>query len=270
MLNLSLILPVLDERENLEVLIPRLIESLSACTHEFEILVVDDSSMDGTPDFVEAFGLLEPRVKLVRRISSVPSLPQSLLLGVREARFGNVAWMDADNSMPPESLEILINTYSSDSGSDSGSRLIVVGSRFVGGGGFKGVEIVGETGIITALKNVRDSNDSVAAVILSRLLNWYLWLFLGRFCRDLASGFIVTSKECVLEFGLVGAYGDYCARFLYRAHLTGVVVREVPYVCQVRAYGESKTGTNLIQLVLRGLPYVLLPWRIRCRKFTQK
>lgn len=266
MLNLSLILPVLDERENLEVLIPRLLDSLSACTHEFEILIVDDSSMDGTPDFVEAFTLLEPRVKLVRRSSSAPSLPQSLILGVREARFGNVAWMDADNSMPPESLAVLINTYSS----DSGSRLIVVGSRFVGGGGFKGVEIVGETGVITALKNVRDSNDSVAAVILSRLLNWYLWFFLGRFCRDLASGFIVTSKECVLEFGLVGAYGDYCAHFLYKAHLDGVAVKEVPYVCQVRAYGESKTGTNLIQLVLRGLPYVLLPWRIRFRRFTRK
>jgi dolichol-phosphate mannosyltransferase len=167
--------------------------------------------------------------------------------------------MDADGSMPPESLVDLVRAYRS----SSEINPIVVGSRFITGGGFKGVETVGETSVLQVIRNLRNSNDSLSAVLLSRVLNGYLWLLLGRCCRDLASGFVIASKEVVLNIGLRGSYGDYCVRFIYLAHRRGNRIVEVPYVCQVRRHGYSKTGTTLWGLIKRGAPYVILPLSVR-------
>ena len=45
---LSVILPVLDERDNLAQLVPEIVNALGATLSEFEVIVVDDSSTDGT------------------------------------------------------------------------------------------------------------------------------------------------------------------------------------------------------------------------------
>ena len=114
-----------------------------------------------------------------------------------------------------------------------------------------------------------ESNDSLAAVILSRILNRYLWILLDRCCRDLASGFVLASRDIVNKVGLRGSYGDYCIRFLYGAHRLGHELHEVPYVCLVRRHGVSKTGTTLAQLLKRGLPYLTTPLRVR-REFASR
>ena len=66
-IDVSIVLPCYNEKENLEVLLPEIIGKFSAKGVEFEILVVDDSSPDGTPEFVEDFSCNDSRVKLVLR-----------------------------------------------------------------------------------------------------------------------------------------------------------------------------------------------------------
>lgn len=256
---LSIVLPVINERDNLAELIPELCNALSPALEALEIIVVDDSSTDGTDLLLASLVEKDPRVRYILRSGNKPSLPDSLSDGIDAASFDYVAWMDADGSMPPASLVDLINAFRNSTENDP----IVVGSRYVPGGGFKGVEIVGETSALQLVRNLRDSHDSLAAVLLSRLLNRYLWFALGRSCHDLASGFVIASKQNVIQIGLVGSYGDYCVRFIYFAHQIGYRIIEVPYVCQLRRYGYSKTGTTLWGLIKRGLPYVVLPLRIR-------
>jgi dolichol-phosphate mannosyltransferase len=256
---LSVVLPVLNERDNLAELIPELCSALSPVLEGLEIIVVDDSSTDGTDLLLADLASRDARVRYISRKGLPASLPESLTDGVRAASFDHVAWMDADGSMPPESLVDLVRAYRS----SSEINPIVVGSRFIKGGGFKGVETVGETSVLQVIRNLRNSNDSLSAVLLSRVLNGYLWLLLGRCCRDLASGFVIASKEGVLNIGLRGSYGDYCVRFIYLAHRRGNCIVEVPYVCQVRRHGYSKTGTTLWGLIKRGAPYVILPFSVR-------
>jgi len=255
---LSVVLPVLNERDNLAELIPELCDALAPVLNDFEVIVVDDSSTDGTDHLMSELSRKDGRIRFLKRDGRPRSLPHSIEEGVRAAKFEYVAWMDADGSMPALSLANLITSYRTSTEQD----VIVVGSRFVKGGGFKGIETVGETSVWQVIKNLRSSNDSLSAVFLSRILNRYLWITLDRCCRDLASGFIVTRKETVTRIGLRGSYGDYCVRFIYLAHKAKLPVVEVPYVCQVRRHGYSKTGTTLYGLVKRGIPYVWLPFQI--------
>lgn len=256
---LSVVLPVLNERDNLAELIPELCSALSPELEGVEIIVVDDSSTDATDLLLADLASRDARIRYVSRKGKSASLPESLTDGVRAASFDHVAWMDADGSMPPASLVDLVKAYRSSTDIDP----IVVGSRFMTGGGFKGVETVGETSVLQVIRNLRSSNDSLSAVLLSRVLNRYLWLLHGCCCRDLASGFVVARKESVIEIGLQGSYGDYCVRFIYIAHRKGHRIVEVPYVCQVRRHGYSKTGTTLWELIMRGAPYVILPFSVR-------
>ena len=58
MINLSIILPTLNEKDNLEILIPDLIANLSDINNlEFEIIISDDQSTDGTKELVELINL---------------------------------------------------------------------------------------------------------------------------------------------------------------------------------------------------------------------
>jgi hypothetical protein len=171
--------------------------------------------------------------------------------------------MDADGSMPPSILSALVAAFKTYSFK---GETIVVGSRFVKGGGFKGSDGSGKTRLLQAHRNLRTTNDSFVAMILSRILNRYLWIMLGRCCKDPASGFVLARRSFLLDNKLVGSYGDYCPRLLFSAKRQDVQIIEVPYVCLPRQFGVSKTGVTLPQLIKRGFPYVTLPFRIRINR----
>lgn len=255
----SVVLPVLNERDNLRFLIPDLTSMLRLIADRFEVIVIDDSSDDGTSELMRDLSCSEPALRYISRKGRARSLPDSIRVGIEAAGFEMVAWMDADGSMRATDLRVLLSATADVDMTDT----VVVGSRFVPGGGFKGVVEVGNTPLRQVVKNIRESNDSLLAVALSAVLHYYLWISMRRCCRDLASGFIVMNRARAREVGIAGNYGDYCPRLIFLAHLTGLKVLEVPYVIKLRMHGTSKTGANVKQLIQRGLPYVLTPWTTR-------
>jgi len=257
----SIVLPTINEKLNLEGLIPQLFK---VCIElDCEIIVVDDSSTDNTVAFLLDQHRDDCRVRIIDRSGLERSLPQSIYEGILSAKYEYVLWMDADGSMPAGAVTQLLQSAVSQSEEQD---WIIVGSRFVEGGGFKGSSEEGRTTFRQARKNLRETNDSFLAMILSRVLNKYLWLALGRCCKDPASGFILTQKSLVVKQGLTGSYGDYCPTFLYNAYKSGYKILEVPYICIPRVFGTSKTGENLFQLISRGLPYFTIPISVRFRR----
>ncbi len=65
------------------------------------------------------------------------------------------------------------------------------------------------------------------------------------------------------EIRLHGDYGEYCIDLLARAIRAGYQVRETPYRCVPRTAGESKTGVNLWDYLVKGRKYVETIWRLR-------
>ena len=104
---ISVILPVFNERENLEPLLTRLIPVLEKAGSPFEVLFVDDASRDGSAEILDAFHDRDPRLKAIhfsRNFGHQAALQAGLDLSTGKA----VILMDADLQDPPELLDSLI------------------------------------------------------------------------------------------------------------------------------------------------------------------
>lgn len=236
------VLPTYNESENIETLIERLLATTSD-THM--ALVVDDASSDGTAQAVRALALRHnrsgfTRVALIQRRDK-KGLTSAIQCGIDAAlnryQAELISWMDCDLSMPPENITALLAPIMHHSADVS------VGSRWVSGG--------------------KDAAHGLMARTLSKLINRLAQLLLSSRLRDYTSGFIAARSEVLQQIRLRGDYGEYCIDFLCRVLRACFRVVEIPYVCMPRAHGESKTGTNLRDYLVKGRKYVSTVWRLR-------
>jgi glycosyltransferase involved in cell wall biosynthesis len=247
-MSLSIILPTINERDNLKTLIPQLY-SIFHGVIEAEIIVVDDGSTDETHALMFEFCRIFPSLVFIER-QEPDGLPGAIFSGVSAAQGDLVAWLDADGSMP---AQILYEMYLEFSASN---LEVIIGSRFVTNGGFKGLNEHGRTSLFQFLQNLKASEDSAAAVILSRILNFFLRVILNAGIKDVTSGFILTHKSLVINEKFVGKYGEYFPVLIKAMSKRNLRIKEYGYVCLPRAFGVSKTGNSLSEYIKKGFPYV--------------
>lgn len=127
--NFSVVIPTLNEADNIDPLVNRLL-ALELPRDSFEVIFVDDASTDGTPDRIRAWEG-RGKVRLVERREK-PDLTASILAGVAAARSEVIVVMDADLSHPPEQLAALVAPVL------NGSHDVAIGSRYVPDGRTEG------------------------------------------------------------------------------------------------------------------------------------
>ena len=209
---LSLIVPTLNERDNIEPLLKLLTAALPFAT--WEVIFVDDDLRDGTADQVRAIARHDPRVRCLQRIGR-RGLATACMEGVLASAAPYVAVMDADlqhdEQLLPQMLAML----------DSGSAELVIGSRYVDGGG------VGEW-------DRGRARMSGFATRLARII-----------CKadvaDPMSGFFMCRRE-IFERALrrMSGQGFKVLLDLLASSPDPVRVAELPYVFRRRQFGESK------------------------------
>ena len=208
-----IIIPTYNERENLGPLV----EAVFAQVPAVDLLVVDDSSPDGTGALADELAAKDPRVHVLHR-SSKEGLGKAYVAGFEWALarpYQSIFEMDCDFSHRPEHLpEFLEAIREAD---------LVLGSRRVQGGGTEGW---------SALRKLISWGGS-----------WYARMALSVPYRDLTGGFKCFRREVLEAIDLEGllSYG-YCFQIelTYRAHLQGFRVREIPIIFPDRTRGESK------------------------------
>jgi len=226
-LGLSIIVPTYNEAENVRELIERVEASLKGL--DFEVIVVDDSSPDGTAEIAEELGKIYGNVKVVKRPRKM-GLASAVLNGMKVAKHELIAVMDADLQHPPELLPKLLEKARE--GYD-----IVVASRYVEGGGIE------EWGFWRRL-------ISRGATLLAHTL-----LPRTRGVKDPMSGFFLFKRRVVEGVELNPISYKLLLEVLVRGRYKSVA--EIPYVFEARRRGRSKLSLKEI------LDYVVFLFKLR-------
>ncbi len=122
----SIVIPTLNEAENIYPLLTRIFEVAQTSGLSIEVVIVDDSSTDGTRDQVRGWQTTHPVTMVCRETKD--GLASAVIEGAQAARGAIVVVMDADLSHPPEILPDLIGPLV------AGTHDMVIGSRYTKGG----------------------------------------------------------------------------------------------------------------------------------------
>jgi dolichol-phosphate mannosyltransferase len=209
----SVILPTYNEKGNITELISAISKVLETEKIDFELIVVDDNSPDGTAEAVHDISKNDPRVRLFVR-KSERGLATAIKYGIEKSTGDILIVMDTDFNHNPVVLPQLVSFLR--------YYDIVIGSRFVFGGGM----------------------EDRFRYFCSLLYTKWLRYFLGIHIKDKLSGFFSIRKDRLLSFDIDSifyGYGDFFIRLLLKAQKDGFRMLEVPTFYELRKAGESKT-----------------------------
>ena len=102
----SVILPTLNEKGHIIQLIKKIEFIFSEIQQEYEIIVVDDNSTDGTIDLVKDVAKDYDNIKLFVRQDLKKNLANSIYLGIQKSKHENIIWMDTDFQHPPNYIKL--------------------------------------------------------------------------------------------------------------------------------------------------------------------
>lgn len=162
----SIIVPVLNEAENVAPLVSLIVASRVPFA---EILFVDGGSTDRTRDSIESLATGH-RIRFIEQDKDAPGLAAAIMVGARAAEGDILVVMDADLSHPPERINDLLAPLF------SGAADVAIGSRYIPGGSTPGWPLwrrmMSRTASIFAqpLTGVRDAMCGFFAISRSRLL----------------------------------------------------------------------------------------------------
>ncbi len=229
-LDCIVIVPTYNEAENIGQLLPQILAQ-----SRFRVLVVDDSSPDGTGAQVAAMSRDDPRIGLLSRAGKL-GLGSAYIAGFRQALAEGAEYifeMDADFSHDPRYLPTLL--AAAEQGHD-----LVIGSRYVPGGGTT------DWGLIRR--------------IISRGGNIYAGIILGLPIADSTGGFRCYRRRVLatIDLGAVRSNGyAFQIEMAYRVRRAGFTIGEVPIIFPDRRVGNSKMSRRI---VIEALVNV---WRLR-------
>ena len=220
--------PTYNERDNIELFCDGIRRALDG-SWDYEVIVVDDNSPDGTARVVRRLARGDSRIKLLERPGKL-GLGSAVVDGFRMAEGDYWVMMDADLSHRPEDLPALLEGLE--------EADIVIGSRYTTGGGTVGWPLYRR--------------------IISRGASAIGRLLVGLKVRDLTSGFAGFRKQAAGP--LLPSLNPKGFKLLLEilAKARGAIVKEVPIIFVDRQYGRSKA--NLMELGAFFQLVLSLPW----------
>jgi len=228
------IIPTYNEIENIR----DIVGAVMALDEPFDILVVDDSSPDGTADAVrELQKHYGERLHLLVRPEK-NGLGRAYIEGFRyglDHHYDYIFEMDADFSHNPDDLPRLLEALQRDAD-------MVIGSRYI-----SGVNVV---------------NWPLSRVLLSYFASMYVRLVTGMHIKDTTAGFVGYRREVLEQINLdnihFSGYG-FQIEMKYRAYKKGFRIREIPIIFINRQKGVSKMNGGIISEGIWGVLY--LKWK---------
>jgi len=104
---ISVVVPVYNEEENLPILIPKLVEVLKSLRSPYEMIFVDDGSSDGSRQVLKEWTVLYPSIRILG-LKENRGLSTALVAGMREARGEKIVTLDSDLQNDPADIPKLL------------------------------------------------------------------------------------------------------------------------------------------------------------------
>ena len=241
------IIPTYNEKENISNIINAV---LNLTEHQFDVLIVDDNSPDGTGEIVDAIIAERPdRVNILKR-SGKQGLGTAYIAGFKwaiEHQYAYIIEMDADFSHPVEKLPELQAACA------TGGADVAVGSRYL-----TGVNVV---------------NWPMGRMLMSYYASAYVRLVTGMDVRDTTAGYVCYRSEVLQSINLDAVeFKGYAFQIemKFTAHCMGFKIKEVPIVFVNRVLGTSKMNSSIFFEALWGV--IKLRWDsiFNKKKFTRR
>ena len=214
-----IVTPTYNERKN----ILELVSTLFELNPDFHILVVDDSSPDGTAEIVEELQADCANLHLLSR-NEKTGLGSAYIAGFNyalERDYEAVVQMDADMSHDPKDVPLLIEAIE--------NADLAIGSRYI-----SGINVV---------------NWPLQRLIISYGANIYTRLVTRLPVRDATGGFKCWRREALEAINLDGVRSQgysFQIEMTYRAWLKGFRITEIPIIFVDRTVGESKMTRSIM------------------------
>ena len=214
-----IVTPTYNERKNIRELVSTLFE----LNPDFHILVVDDSSPDGTAEIVEELQADCANLHLLSR-NEKTGLGSAYIAGFNyalERDYEAVVQMDADMSLDPKDVPLLIEAIE--------NADLAIGSRYI-----SGINVV---------------NWPLHRLIISYGANIYTRLVTRLPVRDATGGFKCWRREALEAINLNGVRSQgysFQIEMTYRAWLKGFRITEIPIIFVDRTVGESKMTRSIM------------------------
>ncbi len=214
-----IIIPTYNEKENIQLIL----EHILRLPIQSDILIVDDGSPDGTSHIVEMLMKDFRRLKILKR-SEKMGLGKAYVAGFEwglQNNYDGFIQMDADFSHHPDYLVQIIDLLS--------VYDVVIGSRYVSGGGTK--------------------NWGLFRRLLSQFGGLYARTILSAPIQDFTGGFNAWRKDVLQDIALKTLQADGYAfqiELKYRAYLKQFKYFELPILFEDRKVGNSKMNYKII------------------------
>ena len=213
---LSIIVPTYNEGENIGELVRRLAASLEECS--WEVIFVDDDSPDGTSNLVREIARRDYRVRCLQRIGR-RGLSSACIEGMLASSAPYLAVIDADMQHDEKLLVPMLDAVK------NGGQDVVIGSRYVAGGG------------VAAWDESR--------VQMSRYATRVSRLVIGADLKDPMSGFFMIRREAFAEaVRNLSTIGFKILLDLFAASSRPLQFKELPYEFVSRHAGKSKLDSR--------------------------
>lgn len=208
-MKLSIIIPAYNERESIPELYQAIIHVMQEIDSEFEVIFIDDGSVDGSFDIIKSLNQNDPCVKGLRLRRNFGK-SASLNKGFRLATGDLLITMDADLQDDPREIPNFISKLNE---------------------GFD---------LVSGWKKLR-KDPLLRKNLPSKVFNWIVCLGSGLKLHDFNCGFKAYRRNAIDKMTLYGEMHRFIPALLYAK---GYKVTEIPVQHHARRYGKSKFGIS--------------------------
>ena len=209
---LSIVVPAHNEKENLEILLKSILSSIEPSNIDYEILIIDDNSTDGTGKLSDEVASKNKRIRVVHRKGGA-SFGKSIKARFDVAEGDAIVPLMGDLSDDPADILGLLSAL--DKGFD-----IAVGSRFLSGSSVEGYP---------KLKMLANRSFNIFAATIFNLK-----------IKDLTNAFKIYRREVLDSIEIESEGFEINVEIPLKAHLLGFTMIEVPVHWRGRERGVSK------------------------------